>query len=105
MDRRATGLQPECEPASASGEGALTPGQRALAEATLRTVDFVLGRVDHGVARAEAARERAAAREKTLDGLRFDVRNCGPRITRMVEQAVEASQRLPGEAPAFCRAA
>jgi hypothetical protein len=95
MRSQKAGDLPECEPVSES--------QRRLAENTVRTVEFVLGRVDHGLAAAHAIRERAAAFEKTLDVLTFDVRACGKRLRNTVANVVDQSHRRPGHAAALCR--
>lgn len=89
------GVLPECEPVSDI--------HRRLAEDTVRTVEFVLGRVDHGLASAHATRERALAFEKTLDALVFDVRDSAPRIRNTIARVVDGAHRNHANGPALCR--
>jgi hypothetical protein len=74
-----------------------------VAESAIRNVEFVLGRVDHGLAAAHATRERALAFAKTLDALVFDVRGSGPRIRNTIDRVVDGAHRDPSRGAALCR--
>lgn len=95
MRTEKAGVEPECEP--------MSDAYRRLAEDSARAVDFVVGRVEHGLAAAHAARERALAREKALDALTYDVHYCGPRLRNTIARVVDDAHRSPARGPAICR--
>lgn len=85
------------------GSETMSEAHQRIAHDTLRAVDFVIGRVDHGLAAAHATRERAIAREKTLDALSFDVRGSGERMRFTIARVIESIFREPSRGPAICR--